>query len=75
MKMHHPTASIFTGGPWSGQVRPNYQPVPSRLIRVFAEADSEMTCADEQVTKLLGYYTRDRLSENTGRWIYTWESA
>ena len=73
--MHHPTASIFTGGPWSGQVRRNYQPVPSRLVRVFAEVDSEMTCADEQVTKLLGYYTRDRISETTGRWIYTWESA
>ena len=75
MKMHHPTASIYIDGPWAGQVHQNYSPVPTRLIRVFAEADSEMTCADEQVTKLLGYYTRDRLSENTGRWIYTWESA
>ena len=45
----------------------------ARTQATIASAEALETlviCVDEQVTKLLGYYTRDRLPENTGRWIY-----
>lgn len=63
----------FIGGPWHGEIRDEPTVVPSELIPVFADADSDVVCADEQVIVRLGGYRKKGVSIMGGEYWYHWE--
>jgi hypothetical protein len=61
------------GGPWGGTWRDEPVAVPSREIKVFAEPESQLVCADEQVFKVIGKYRRTmKHADYDNAYIYAW---
>jgi hypothetical protein len=67
------TKLVFVGGPWSGEHRDTPTVIPSRVVKVFSEPDTELVCADEQVVEFVGRYWRQDHSADDGSYIYYWE--
>lgn len=63
----------FIDGPWEGRTREDPTVVPSEVIPVYAEADSGVVCADEQVIKKLGRYRKVPNVYNLPLYNYKWE--
>lgn len=64
---------LYLGGPKNGEVEYRHSP-PSQRVPVYAFADAELVCADEQVIDKLGHYERDEAGEGDDckHYAYWW---